>query len=172
MKALLYGVKPEAVPGPETDNRLLRSLAHTPMKLVDMDEPGFFLPDWVVTRPRLTGICGSDSKQILLDFGESDAENAMSGFCSFPQVMGHEVVADVVSLGPEARGVEVGQRVVLNPWLSCGPRGIDPPCPSCQAGDYSLCWHFTDGHLAAGIHTGTCKDAPGGYADYFPAHDS
>ena len=26
--------------------------------------------------------------------------------------------------------------------------------------------------LAAGIHTGTCKDAPGGFADYFPAHDS
>ena len=61
MKALLYGVKPEPVPEPDTENPLLRSLAHTPMKLVDMDEPGFFLPDWVVTRPRLTGICGSDS---------------------------------------------------------------------------------------------------------------
>ncbi len=35
-----------------------------------------------------------------------------------------------------------------------------------------MCWHFTDGPLAPGIHTGTCKDAPGGFADYFPAHDS
>ncbi|MDQ1532749.1 MAG: hypothetical protein QOF28_510, partial [Actinomycetota bacterium] len=70
MKALLYGVKPESVPVPETDNRLLRSLAQTPMKLVDMDEPGFFLPDWVVTKPRLTGICGSDSKQVFMDWGE------------------------------------------------------------------------------------------------------
>jgi len=61
---------------------------------------------------------------------------------------------------------------VLNPWLSCGPRGIDPPCPACAAGDLSLCWHFTDGDLAPGIHTGTSKDAPGGYAEYFPAHDS
>jgi threonine dehydrogenase-like Zn-dependent dehydrogenase len=26
--------------------------------------------------------------------------------------------------------------------------------------------------LAAGIHTGTCKDAPGGFADYLPAHHS
>ena len=72
----------------------------------------------------------------------------MSGFCSFPQVMGHEVVADVVALGPEARGFEVGQRVVLNPWLSCGPRGIEPPCPACEAGDYSLCWSFTDGDIS------------------------
>jgi threonine dehydrogenase-like Zn-dependent dehydrogenase len=69
-------------------------------------------------------------------------------------------------------GLEVGQRVVLNPWLSCGPRGLDPPCPSCEAGDYSLCWHFTEGNIAAGIHTGTCKDAPGGFAEYFPAHHS
>ena len=37
MKALLYGVMPEPAPEPETDNYLLRNLAHTPMKLVDMD---------------------------------------------------------------------------------------------------------------------------------------
>ena len=91
---------------------------------------------------------------------------------TFPTVLGHEVVADVVELGPGCEGLEVGQRVVLNPWLSCGPRGIDPPCESCQAGDYSLCWHFSDGQLAAGIHTGTSKDAPGGYAEFLPAHDS
>ena len=49
MKALLYGVRPESVPEPETDNHLVRNLAHTPMQLVDMDEPRFLLPDWVVT---------------------------------------------------------------------------------------------------------------------------
>src|SRR5438132_620285 len=40
------------------------------MKLVDVDDPPFLGPDWVVTRPRLTGICGSDSKQVFMDFGE------------------------------------------------------------------------------------------------------
>jgi threonine dehydrogenase-like Zn-dependent dehydrogenase len=45
-------------------------------------------------------------------------------------------------------------------------------CGSCQAGDYSLCWHFTQGPIAAGIHTGTSKDAPGGMAEYLPAHES
>jgi len=58
----------------------------------------------VITRPRLTGICGSDSKQILMDFGEGDTDNAMAAFCSFPQVMGHEVVADVISVGAEGPG--------------------------------------------------------------------
>ncbi|EUA52597.1 putative short-chain dehydrogenase [Mycobacterium xenopi 3993] len=32
----------------------------------------------MITRPRLTGICGSDSKQILLDFGEGDTDNALA----------------------------------------------------------------------------------------------
>ena len=126
----------------------------------------------MITRPRLTGICGSDSKQILMDFGEGDADNAMAAFCSFPQVMGHEVVADVVELGPRARGLEVGQRVVLNPWLSCGPRGIEPVCPACESGDYSLCWSFTDGDIKPGIHTGVSADVTGGYAELMPAHDS
>jgi threonine dehydrogenase-like Zn-dependent dehydrogenase len=129
-------------------------------------------PDWLVTRPLLTGICGSDSKQILLDFGEGDSDSAMSGFCSFPQVMGHEVVAEVVELGPEASGFDVGQRVVLNPWLSCATRGVEPLCPACQAGDLSLCWSFTEGDLTPGIHTGVSSDATGGYAELMPAHGS
>jgi threonine dehydrogenase-like Zn-dependent dehydrogenase len=105
---------------PDGANSLTKNLAHSPVALRDVPDPQLLHDDWVITRPRLTGICGSDSKQILLDFGEGDADNAMAAFCSFPQVMGHEVVADVVSLGPKARGVDVGQRVVLNPWLSCG----------------------------------------------------
>src|ERR1700734_2697762 len=166
MKALVFGVPPESSDGPDD------ALTHSPVALRPVPDPALLHDDWVITRPRLTGICGSDSKQILLDFGEGDADNAMGAFCSFPQVMGHEVVADVVQLGPKARGLEVGQRVVLNPWLSCGPRGIEPACPSCQDGDYSLCWHFTQGPVAAGIHTGTSRDAPGGFADYLPAHES
>ncbi|CAG6898102.1 zinc-binding dehydrogenase [Mycobacterium avium subsp. paratuberculosis] len=61
---------------------------------------------------------------------------------------------------------------MLNPWLSCGPRGIQPPCPACEAGDYSLCWSFADGDLKPGIHTGVSADVTGGYAELMPAHDS
>jgi len=78
----------------------------------------------------------------------------------------------VVALGPDASGLEVGQRVLLNPWLTCGPRGIDPPCPSCQSGDLNLCWSFTSGALGPGVHVGVATDAPGGWADLMAAHDS
>ncbi len=172
MKALVFGVDPEpwtAPPG-AASNRLLGNLAITPMRLMDVEDARPLRPDWVVTRPLLAGICGSDSKMALLDFGEEDTDNAMAGLCSFPQVMGHEVVTEVVALGPDAEGVEIGQRMVLNPWLSCAPRGVSPVCPSCAAGDYSLCHNFTAGPISAGIHTGVSSDATGGYAELMPAH--
>ena len=173
MQGLLYGVAPEPQPEPDEDNHLLRGLAQTPMRLVDLPDPEFLLPDWVVTRPRLTGVCGSDAKQVFMDWvNVATPDNPMKGFFSLPQVLGHEVVADVVALGPEAEGLEIGDRVVLNPWLSCRPRGVDPICPACQAGDLSLCWSFGVGPIAPGIHTGTSRDASGGYAQLMPAHDT
>jgi len=177
MRALVYGVPPAANPAPSTGNPLLDGLASTPMALTDMDAPALPRPDWVRIRPRLTGICGSDAKQVFMDWGRPDPAlkmpmNPMIDFSSFPQVLGHEVVADVVEVGPEATGVAVGDRVVLNPWLSCAPRGISPICPACEIGDLSLCWSFTDGDLAPGIHIGTSRDLPGGFAAEMVAHDS
>ena len=96
--------------------------------------PRSYRDDWAVAKTRLTGICGSDAKMVFMDFGDDYADSALNGYFTFPTVFGHEVVADVVEVGPAVTTLEVGQRVVLNPWLSCGPRGIDPPCGSCQAG--------------------------------------
>ena len=174
MRALLWGVDadPWTPPDGHEDNPLVTNLASTPMSLREVPDPPFLRPDWTVLRPRLAGICGSDSKMALLDFGDEGIDNAMAGLCSFPQVMGHEVVATVQALGPEAAGFEIGQRVVLNPWLSCGPRGIDPPCAYCQQGQYSLCEHFQTGPVATGLHTGLSSDATGGWADLMPAHTS
>jgi threonine dehydrogenase-like Zn-dependent dehydrogenase len=169
MRALVFGTSTQPWTPPPGANRLARNLAVTPVALQEVPDARPLRPDWFVTRPLLTGICGSDSKQILLDF-EGDSDSAMSGLCSFPQVMGHEVVAEVVELGPEAEGFDVGQRVVLNPWLSCAPRGVDPICPACAAGDLSLCWSFTVGPISPGIHTGVSSDATGGYAERMPAH--
>ena len=172
MRALVFGVANDGWTPPPDSPPLAYSLAGSPVALQEVADAQPLRPDWLVTRPLLTGICGSDSKQILLDFGEGGSDSAMFGFCSFPQVMGHEVVAEVVELGPEAEGFDVGQRVVLNPWLSCRPRGIDPICPACEAGDLSLCWSFTTGEISAGIHTGVSADATGGYAELMPAHSS
>src|SRR5438105_5543076 len=174
MKALVFGVDADSIPSLEgdDDNPLLKGLASTAMNLIDVEDPKPLAPDWVVLRSRLTGICGSDSKQVFMENAEEEIDNAMTALISFPQVLGHELVATVEEAGPEAEGLERGQRVVLNPWLSCGPRGIDPPCPACQAGDYSLCWRFTEGRLSPGIHTGNAREATGGFAELVPAHHS
>ena len=167
-------------PVPETDNRLLRMLAQTPTRLVDIDEPGFLRRDWVVTKPRLVGICGSESKAVFLDYASlvdpasaSDMlQNPMKNFVSMPHVMGHEVIADVVAVGPDAEGLEPGDRVALNPWLTCVTRGVSPICPACEAGNLSQCHSFSKGTFAPGIHIGMCADVTGGFAELMPAHDS
>ena len=142
------------------------------MRRMDVDDPPFLLPDWAVARPLLTGICGSDSKQVFMDWGRVDVDNPMADFSSVPHILGHEVVAEVVAMGPQAEGLEIGQRVVLNPWLSCVPRGVKDLCPACQVGDLSLCWNFQVHPIAPGIHSGTSNDAGGGYATLMPAHPS
>jgi threonine dehydrogenase-like Zn-dependent dehydrogenase len=172
VKALVFMTEPDEVEPPVLDApRLVQHLATTPMKVEEVPAPTLLGDDWLVLRTRLTGICGSDTKQVLMDFDDA-ADNPMTALISFPQVLGHEVVADVVEVGPRVDGLEPGQRVVLNPWLSCGPRGIEPPCAPCTAGDYSACEHFVDGRLTPGIHSGNSSDATGGFADYLPAHTS
>jgi threonine dehydrogenase-like Zn-dependent dehydrogenase len=173
MKALLFGARPDRqeerpVPTDELEERL----AALPFGLHEMDDAHPIHPDWVVTRPILSGVCGSDTKLVLGEFDDGDIDNPMAAFSSLPHVPGHEVVAEVVSLGPAARGVEVGQRVVLNPWLSCAPRGISPLCPPCQAGDLNLCWSFTKGDLGPGVHIGVVTGAPGAWAEGLAAHSS
>ena len=163
MKALVFGEPPaadEVRPVPTDD--LETMLAAIPFGLHQIDDARLVRPDWVVTRPILSGICGSDAKLVLGDFNTGDIDNPMAAFSSLPHVPGHEVVAEVVELGPEARELDVGQRVVLNPWLTCAPRGVDAHVPAlCQAGDLSLCWSFTKGALGPGVHVGVITDAPG-----------
>jgi threonine dehydrogenase-like Zn-dependent dehydrogenase len=173
MKALLFGAPPDpAEDRPTPGDELETMLAGIPFGLHEIDDPRAVRPDWVITKPILSGICGSDAKLVLGDFNTGDIDNPMAAFSSLPHVPGHEVVAEVTALGPAARGLLVGQRVVLNPWLTCAPRGITPVCPPCQAGDLSLCWSFTKGDLGPGVHVGVITAAPGAWAERLAAHDS
>jgi D-arabinose 1-dehydrogenase-like Zn-dependent alcohol dehydrogenase len=49
------------------------------------------------------------------------------------QVLGHEIYGEVVAVGPDAEGVQVGDRRVVYPWIGCGK------CAVCQRGDEHLC---------------------------------
>jgi len=141
-------VSPKAFVGP-----------YAPVQLEDVTEPVPPAPDWVVCDTILSGLCGSDTKQIFLD-GARD--NPLTAIISFPHVLGHEAVG---------RRRDTGQRVVLNPWLSCVPRGIDPPCPACAEGRFPQCRNFTHGLLPPSLHIGNCAGAAGTHADAFMAHE-
>jgi threonine dehydrogenase-like Zn-dependent dehydrogenase len=139
-----------------------------PIRLREIADPGFPAPDWVVLRTQLCGLCGSDYKQVFLN-GRMD--NPMTALISFPQVLGHEVVGRIDRAGPGVRTRRLGERVVLNPWLSCAPRGL-PPCEWCQQGELAQCLNFTRGTLTPGIHHGNSSQATGGMAPLVPAHES
>jgi threonine dehydrogenase-like Zn-dependent dehydrogenase len=140
-----------------------------PLIYTEIPEPKFLGEDWTIVRTQLCGICGSDTKQVFLD---ADFDNPLTSLVSFPMVLGHEVVGVIDQIGPGVKTRQLGERVVLNPWLSCAPRGIKPLCPACQNGNYFLCENFQNGSLPTGMHTGNSSAATGGYAPFLPAHES
>jgi len=93
--------------------------------------------NWVRVRNHLAGICGSDLHLIYLDGDLRIAPAALPTHSrSYP---GHEVVGEVVEVGEDVQRLHVGDRVVLQSGPSCLSTGIQPPCRSCAAGNYSLC---------------------------------
>jgi threonine dehydrogenase-like Zn-dependent dehydrogenase len=139
-----------------------------PMRLREIPDPVLPAPDWAVARTRLSGLCGSDYKQVFMN-GAFD--NPMTALISWPQVLGHEVVGVIDEVGPGVSRRRLGERVVLNPWLSCAPRGL-PSCEWCERGDLAQCLNFTRGAAAPGIHSGNSATATGGFAPRVPAHES
>jgi threonine dehydrogenase-like Zn-dependent dehydrogenase len=90
----------------------------------------------------------------------------MASLTSGPFVPGHEVVGRI------AAGPRRGERVVVQPALGCTVRGVDPPCPECAEGLPALCRNTIDGHVAAGLQTGYCRDVGGGWSEGLVAHAS
>lgn len=139
------------------------------LRYKEIPEPRLPADDWVMIRPRYCGICGSDHKQIFLD---GNVDNPMTAVISWPQVLGHEVAGRIERVGSDVKKLKAGDRVVLDPWLSCTPRGFKEPCPACKGGKNTLCRNFTKGIIAPGIHSGNSADATGGFAELVPAHES
>ena len=117
--------------------------------------------DWVAVRPRLSGICGSD--QALFTGSTSPYLGTLT---SGPFVPGHEVVGEV------AGGPRRGERVVVEPALSCAVRGIEPECPECAEGMSALCRNTVEGEVSAGLQIGYCRDTGGGWSEGLVAHSS
>jgi len=133
------------------------------LKQVEFFTPG---PDWLVLKSRVCGICGSDLR--LLKGVES---LLLEPYASFPAVLGHEVVAEVVET-PAGSDWRPGERVAVEPVLPCEVRSIEPPCRFCAQGQYNLCENFTQGQLSPGTILGFHREAGGGMAEFLAAHPS
>lgn len=136
----------------------------------DVARPALPNQEWVRVKTKYAGVCGSDKNLIQLHDSP-----ATSPFASFPFTIGHEncgYVAEMGEIAAErlASTVSTGSRVLVDPLLSCTQRGIDPLCPACARGDYSLCYHFTEGTVSPGFSIGSCRDTGGGWSEEFVAH--
>ena len=80
------------------------------------------------------------------------------------------MVGEIAEIGERVEGYTVGDRVVIEPVLSCEIRGIEPGCYQCRNGHFANCENITQGNISAGIQTGYCRDTGGGWSPYFLAH--
>jgi len=77
----------------------------------------------VLIKPKVAGICGSD---VSLFTGHRVPN-------SYPLLLGHEVVGNVVAVGENVGHIKVGQRVVVEPNFTCGE------CSYCRSGRGNIC---------------------------------
>jgi propanol-preferring alcohol dehydrogenase len=81
------------------------------------------------------GVCHSDLHiwEGFYDLGHGKKLLLQERGVKLPLTMGHENVGEVVALGPKARGVKVGDKRLVYPWIGCGA------CAVCKRGDEQLC---------------------------------
>lgn len=142
--------------------------AMAPLRYEDIPAPRLRGPRWVKVATKLSGICASDMHAIRL---EGSLDSPLAPFVSFPMVLGHEIVGTVVEVGAAVERVRVGDLVTINPMLSCTPRGIDPVCPPCRQGEFSLCYNFARGDLPPGLLISGVSGLNGGFAPELVAHE-
>ncbi|MFM1654741.1 galactitol-1-phosphate 5-dehydrogenase [Brevibacillus sp. B_LB10_24] len=109
------------------------------MEIQEMPVPEM-AEDEVLLSVDAAGICGSEIEGYL---GHNSLRVP-------PLVMGHEFSGTIAKMGSSVRSLLVGQRVVVNPLISCGS------CNACRRGMVQLCRD----RAIIGIHR------PGAFAEY------
>jgi len=106
----------------------------------------------VLLRTLAAGVCHSDLHiwEGHYDLGGGKKLTVKDRGLVPPLTMGHEIVGEVAALGPEAKGVKIGDKRLAHPWIGCGT------CAVCRRGDEQLC--MTPRFLGV--------QKPGGYADH------
>jgi propanol-preferring alcohol dehydrogenase len=89
----------------------------------------------VLLKVLAAGVCHSDLHiwEGFYDLGHGKVMRLQDRGVRLPLTMGHENVGQVVAVGPKARGVKVGDKRLVFPWIGCGV------CAVCKRGDEQLC---------------------------------
>ncbi len=116
---------------------------HEALKLDDVDEPKASGPLDVVVRIGAAGLCRTD---LHIQEGQWAEKSGVE----LPYTPGHENAGWVHEIGSAVTNVEVGDTVIVHPFISCGL------CGPCRSGN--------DMHCPNGSFPGINRD--GGFADF------
>jgi len=89
----------------------------------------------VVLEVERCGVCHSDLHfwHGVYNMGGGRMMRLAERGVTLPRAPGHEIVGRVIKVGPDARGVSVGDSRVVYPWIGCGT------CARCLAEEDNLC---------------------------------
>ena len=116
---------------------------HDPLQIDEIDEPRATGPLDVVVRIGAAGLCRTD---IHIQEGQWAEKSGVQ----LPYTPGHENAGWVHEVGSAVTNLEVGDTVIVHPFISCGL------CGPCRSGN--------DMHCLNGSFPGINRD--GGFADY------
>ncbi|MEG4484123.1 alcohol dehydrogenase catalytic domain-containing protein [Microcoleus sp. D2_18a_B4] len=112
----------------------------------------------VLVRVSAVGLCGTDfhifSGQANYNI---DRRGKVIPLIEQPQILGHEIVGVIETVGSEVKDLQVGDHVIIDQGLNCISRRRKPNCEYCTSGDSHQCQFYKE-HGITGL--------PGGLAEY------
>src|ERR1700733_6781783 len=120
---------------------------HEALKLEEIDEPKLTGPLDVIVRIGAAGLCRTD-------LHIQEGQWAEKSQVALPYTPGHENAGWVHEVGSGVTNVEVGDTVIVHPYIPCGL------CLPCRVGD--------DMHCLNGSFPGIDRDGRGGDATHYP----
>ena len=123
----------------------------TPLKAIETPTP---VPQGteVLLRVRNAGVCHSDVHIHDGYFDLGGGNKLPMGALKLPHTLGHEIEGEVAAIGPDAKGVKIGDRRAAFPWIGCGQ------CAACLRNEENLCIRPRQLGCSPGV--------PGGYATH------
>lgn len=116
------------------------------LQIIDMEKPAIDEKNNVLVKIHVAGICGSD-------VGIYHGKNAAA---TYPRVIGHEMVGEIVETGENVTKRKVRDRVIIDQVTACGH------CYACRKGRPNVCENLQ----VRGVHI------DGGYREYMAVPES